>query len=180
MFSVMVFAILNVGSFSFYFYLTLWEFLTKSHDFSACSQLTQFLCECGHSVHWNGKCCLFIFLNKVFIVQFYQYSGARCLNENLLAQRGRKSSQLTFFLSWHPKSLLLLCHLQEASLYSHAPHFFFLGFPLYILPSPSHSLFFLSMLWSVPRAWLVDVLFDQWLTLFNPVYTFQKKKNYLD
>ena len=37
------------------------------------------------------------------ILQFYQYSGARCWGESLLAQRGRESTVLTFLLSQHPK-----------------------------------------------------------------------------
>ena len=49
------------------------------------------------------KSHLFNFTNKD--------SGARCWGESLLAQRGRGSIQLTFLLSWHPRSNPLLSQL---------------------------------------------------------------------
>lgn len=99
-------------------------------------------------------------------------SGARCWG-NLLSQRGRGSSKLTFLLRWHPTQRLpfLFCHLKQKPQIE-CPSFLL---PVHLSICPPDSLF-LSMVFScsLPVNWLlVPILTYAWLYLI--LFTINRK-----
>jgi hypothetical protein len=102
-------------------------------------------------------------------------SGARCWGESQIAQRGRESTQLTFFLSWHSNQNALSQALSKNLLQTEWSS---LLLPVHLsILSPNSLLlsmvFLLIILCSLPVNWLLALPLDLGLTLFNPVYNIQ-------
>jgi hypothetical protein len=106
--------------------------------------------------------------------------GARCWGKSLQAQRGRKSTQLTFLLR-HPKTKHSTSALSQNPLKPSAPPFYFLCVSLSILPTSSYSLWFLpvigsSMVHFLSTCCLLRLLTYDWLYLI----LFKISRKFLD
>lgn len=85
-----------------------------------------------------------LILTKSQLFDFFsnEDSRARCWGESLLAQRGRESTQLTFFPNLCPRSNAPPSQQLKRNLFQIVPPFLFLSFSLSVLWNPSYPLCF--------------------------------------
>lgn len=110
--------------------------------------------------------------NKISFIQFYQW---RLWSQILIAQRGRKSTKLTFLFSWYSKRNASSPYCLKKTFKLSVPPFYFLCIFLSVLLTSSYSLCFFPMFTSCQL--VASPHLD--LGLFNPVDSPQAESSWI-